>query len=246
MSEGQAYRPTHFYWQKEKAMNTPTNLSLYLLSIRGTLAASTLEGSRRVHNQTAGAPENIAVAQSLGDISHMVYVPLEKPKKGAGEFLIMDVWNNLEGLNQFFANPTVQEQAGQIFTSRDPVVWTPAEGFVSYHLPAPFGKNDRIVAIVRGKVASPEKTMAIHNAGAGKMINQAHKAGGLSHEAYFRLAPPNSPESLEFFAVDVWSDPASMQEFYNQPEFMQTLDSLFVNEPNFSIWSHPAGDWAEW
>ena len=45
----------------------------------------------------------------------MVYVPMEAPKKGAGEFLILDIWNSMEGLNNFFANPTVQEQAGQIF-----------------------------------------------------------------------------------------------------------------------------------
>ena len=38
----------------------------------------------------------------------------------------MDVWNNLEGLNEFFANLQVQEQAGRIFSRRDPVVWAPA------------------------------------------------------------------------------------------------------------------------
>ena len=227
-------------------MSNTQDRSLYLLSIRGSLAASTLEAARGVHNQTAGAPENMAAAQALGDISHMVYVPLEKPKKGAGEFLIMDFWNNLDGLNQFFANPTVQEQAGQIFTSRDPVVWTPAEGFTSYHIPAPFGNNDRTVAVVRGKVASREKARTIHNAGSGKMINQARKASVLSHEAYLRLAPPNSPEALEFLAVDVWMNQAGMHTFYDQPEFMQTLDGLFAAEPDFSVWSHPNGDWAEW
>ena len=172
-------------------MSNTTDLTLYQLIIRGTLAASTLEGARAVHNQTAGAPENVAVAQSLGDLSHMVYVPLEKPKKGAGEFLIMDVWNSLDGLNQFFANPTVQEQAGRIFTSRDPVVWTSAQDFFNYHIPAPYGKNERIIAMVRGKVTSRDKAQAIHNDGPSKFINQAHKDGDISHEAYFRLAPPN-------------------------------------------------------
>ncbi|HTX90700.1 MAG TPA: PA domain-containing protein [Anaerolineales bacterium] len=227
-------------------MSNPTGLSLYLLSIRGTLAAATLEASRAVHNRTAGAPENVAAAQSLGDLSHMVYVPLEKPKEGAGEFLIMDIWNNLDGLNQFFANPTVQEQAGQIFTSRDPLVWTAAAGFAGYHIPAPYGKNERVVALVRGTVPSVEKALAIHNAGAAKMINKSRKAGALSHEAYFRMAAPNSPEALEFFAVDVWMGHDGMHEFYDQPEFMQTLDGLFTAEPDFSVWTHPAGEWAEW
>jgi len=227
-------------------MSNPTDFSLYLLTIRGKLAAAKLEGSRILHNKTAGEPENIAAAQSLGDISHLVYVPMDQPKNGSGEFLIMDIWNNSEGLNQFFANPTVQEQAGQIFTSRDPVVWTPAEGYVSYHIPASFGKNERTLAMVRGKVPSREKALTIHNAGASKMINQAHRAGDLSHDAYFRLAPHGTAEALEFLAVDVWSDSAAMQEFYNRPEFMQTLDGLFSAEPNFSIWTHPAGEWVEW
>src|SRR5438477_2015201 len=103
----------------------PPAMQLYLLSIRGTLAPSILEAARTIHNQTAGAPESIAAARSLGDLSHMVYVPLERPASGAGEFLIMDLWNSLPGLNQFFANPQVQEGGGLIFTQREPVVWAP-------------------------------------------------------------------------------------------------------------------------
>lgn len=222
------------------------DLSLYLLSIRGQLAAPSLEAARKLHNRTAGDPNNVAAAQSLGDVSHMVYGPVRRDGEGPGEFLILDIWNNLEGLNQFFANPTVQEQAGQIFIQRDPVVWTPAEGFVSYHIPAPFGMNDRVVAIVRGTLASIEKSMKIHNQGAGSMINQARKAGILSHEAFLRMAAPGSPESQQFFAVDVWMDPDRMSAYYDQPEFMQTLEGLFSAEPDFSVWSHPKGEWVEW
>lgn len=227
-------------------MSNTSDLCLYLLTIRGTLAPATLEAARGVHNQTAGNPANVAAAQSLGDVSHMVYVPLMKPEKGAGEFLIMDIWNSMDGLNQFFANPQVQHQAGEIFTSRDPVVWTAAEGFAGYHIPAPYGKNERIIAIVRGKTDSIEKTRAIHNTAVSKMINQARKAGDLSHEAYLRLAPPGSPEALEFLAVDVWMSHDGMHEFYGRPEFMQTMDGMFSAEPDFSVWTHPAGDWVEW
>src|SRR5205823_11841342 len=86
-------------------------LERYLLSIRGTLSPPTLEAARKVHNETAGAPQNVAAARSLGDLSHMVYVPLGggEPEAGAGEFLIMDIWNSMDGLNQFFANKQVQE-----------------------------------------------------------------------------------------------------------------------------------------
>src|SRR5579859_7003438 len=101
----------------------PTTLQLYLLSIRGTLAPATLEEARGIHNQTAGAPESVAAARSLGDLSHMVYVPAgQSAGAGAGEFLILDIWQSIDGLNNFFANPQVQQGAGMIFASRDPQV----------------------------------------------------------------------------------------------------------------------------
>src|ERR1051325_966096 len=125
------------------------NLTLYLLTIRGTLSPATLEAARKVHNQTAGNPAGVAAAKSLGDVSHMVYVPMEHDghakAEGAGEFLIMDLWYSMEGLNTFFADKQVQEGGAAIFTERDPVVWTAAQGFTSYHIPAPFGTNDRFI-----------------------------------------------------------------------------------------------------
>ena len=144
-------------------MSTKTDLSLFLLSIRGTLASPTVEAARKIHNETAGAPANVAAAQSLGDLSHMVYVPHAHSSQGSGEFLILDTWNSMDGLNQFFANPQVQHQAGLIFTQRDPVVWVAAEGFASYHLPAPFGKNEGIVALVRGTLPSIEQAQEIRH-----------------------------------------------------------------------------------
>lgn len=147
---------------------------LFLLAIRGTLASTTVEASRLLHNGTAGVPASVAAAQSLGDLSHMVHVPVGGgPMSDTNEFLILDLWNSIEGLNKFFANPQVQEQAGRIFGTRDPTVWTRAEGFSSYHLPSPFGKNERFVAIARGGVGNIEKAMAVHNKTVTSQINKA-------------------------------------------------------------------------
>ena len=224
-------------------------LSLFLLTIRGNLLPATLEEARKVHNQTAGAAANIAAAQSLGDVSHMVYVPMEHdghtPAKGAGEFLIMDLWNSMDGLNKFFADPHVQEGGGMIFSVRDPVVWAPAQGFASFHLPAPFGKNDRIVTTVRGMVKSQEAARQIHNTTTAGTLAKARKAGMLSHEAYLRMAAPGSPEALEFFAVDVWTSPEGMG-FYEDPDFLAGFNHLFAAEADTGVWVHPAGEWSEW
>lgn len=228
--------------------NGSNGSTVYLLSIPGKLKSQTLEQARAVHNATAGLPQNVVVAKSLGDLSHMVYVPIQQNGNGhgAGEFLILDLWNNIEGLNQFFANKQVQEQAGQIFETRDPVVWAPAEGFTSYHFPAPYGKNDRIVAVVRGMVHSREQAKEVHNAIVAGQVNAARMAGDLSHEAYFRLAAPGTPESLEFFAVDVWMDAEGMMKYYDNPEFLTGFQKLFAAPPSTSVWHHPAGEWVEW
>lgn len=222
------------------------DLSLFLLAIRGTLASPTLEAARKLHNSTAGAPANIAAAKSLGDQSHMVYVPLEAPKKGAGEFLILDIWNSMEGLNNFFANPTVQEQAGQIFAKRDPLVWAPADGFVSYHIPAPFGMNDRFVTTARGVVKNMDEARKLHNSAVANTLGKARKAGNLSHESYFRMAAPGSPEALEWLGVDVWLRPDDMMGYYEDADFLAGFDHMFTAEADTAVWVHPKGDWVEW
>ena len=220
--------------------------TVYLLSIRGTLAPESLEAARAIHNETAGAPASVAAAKSLGDLSHMVYVPLGQTGPEAGEFLIMDLWNKLDGLNQFFANPQVQEQAGLIFSQRDPVVWAPAEGFHRYHFPAPYGQNERFIGIIRGPVRSCAEAMAAHNATVERHLNKARAAGNLSHEAYFRLSAPGTPESLEFFAVDVWMNASGMSDYYQDPAFGSSVQEWFAAPPVADVWVHPQGDWVEW
>lgn len=225
-------------------------LTLYLLTIRGTLAPDTLEAARNVHNQTAGDPNGVAAAQSLGDVSHMVYVPMphngHAKTKGAGELFIMDLWKSVDGLNTFFSDHQVQQGAAMIFTERDPVVWAPAEGFVSFHIPAPFGSNDRVVAVVRGTVNSKEEAKELHNTAMTKTISKGRKLGLLSHEAYFRLAAPDSPEALEFFGVDVWMKGEGMGDFYSDEDFLAGFKHLFTAEAADSVWVHPKGDWIEW
>jgi len=225
-------------------------LTLYLLTIRGTLAPDTLEAARKIHNQTAGNPASVAAAQSLGDVSHMVYIPMphdgHTKAEGAGEFLIMDLWQSVDGLNTFFSDHQVQEGGALIFTERDPVVWARAEDFVSFHIPAPFGKNDRIIAVVRGTVNSREEARQLHDTAMVKTISKARKLGMLSHEPYFRLAAPNSPEALEFFVVDVWMSGEGMGDYYGDEDFLAGFNHIFTAEAADSVWVHPKGDWIEW
>jgi hypothetical protein len=225
-------------------------LTLYLLTIRGTLSPDTLEAARKVHNQTAGDPAGVAAAKSLGDVSHMVFVPMQHnghaKTEGAGEFLIMDLWYSVEGLNTFFADKQVQQGGAAIFSERDPVVWAPAEGFTSFHIPAPSGSNDRIIAIVRGTVNSKEEAKTLHDTAMTKTISKARKLGILSHDAYFRMAAPGSPEALEFLGVDVWMNGEGLGDFYGDEDFLAGFNHIFTGEAADSVWVHPKGDWVEW
>ncbi len=191
---------------------------IYLLTIRGTLAPPSLEAARPVHNQTAGAPEGVAAAKSLGDLSHMVYVPVNKE---LAELFIMDLWTSPSGLNQF-------------------------EGFFTYHLPAPTGHNDRFFGLIRGPVASREQARTIMNQVMSQGIHKARAAGHLSHDVYFRLAQPGMPESLELFAIDGWSDLEGMNRYYDDPDFGPALGGLFTAQPATLLLKHPAGEWVEW
>jgi hypothetical protein len=223
---------------------------MFLITIRGTLSPATLEEARKVHNMTAGDPNGVAAAKSLGDVSHMVYIPLDHDghdqPAGAGEFLIMDQWTSIEGLNTFFADKHVQEGGAMIFTERDPVVWAAAQGFTSYHIPAPSGMNDRFITTARATVNSLKEACELHNKAVAKTISKARKAGNLSHESYFRLAAPGSPDALEWLGVDVWMRPDEMMSLYEDPEFLESFNHMFTGEANVGVWTHPQGDWIEW
>lgn len=227
-----------------------SDLSVFLLTIRGTLSPATLDAARKVHNQTAGNPEGIAAAKSLGDVSHMVYVPAmhngHDKANGAGEFLIMDLWTSIEGLNTFFADQHVQEGGAMIFSERDPVVWAAAPGFTSYHIPAPFGMNDRFITTARATVKSVDEARKLHNAAVAKTVSKARAAGNLSHESYFRMAAPGSPEALEWLGVDVWMRPDDMMSLYEDLEFLEGFNHMFTAEADTAVWVHPKGDWTEW
>lgn len=221
-------------------------MSLYLLTVRGTLKPTSLDAARKLHNEKAGAPASIAAANSLGDVSHMVYVPLDPSSAEVGACMFMDIWNSAEGINQFFSNPQVQQQADELFSQREAIVWQTAEGFYTYHLPAPTARPERFTAVVRGMLGSREEGMRVHNGLVEKFINKARSRGHISHDAYLRVPTNGTSGSVEFFAVDVWMDAAGMGQHYQDPEILSGFGGMFAAPPAASIWAHPTGEWKEW
>jgi len=110
-----------------------------------------------------------------------------------------------------------------------------AEGFRNYHFQAPYGKNERILALVREAVSSRAEAQAIHNDFMEKNVSKARVAGTLSHEAYFAFTPPGKPESLELLALDVWMDASGMAAYYQDAEWQGGFQRLFAEPPPLSL-----------
>jgi hypothetical protein len=224
-----------------------TNEDIFLLAIRGPLKPKTAEDARTTHNLTAGNPDGVAAARGLGDLSHNVFVPLSDTQEAATELLILDLWKNLDGFNQFFSSKQVQEGGAMIFAegvSRD--LWSPAHDFRLFNLPTPARKNDRYVGLLRGTVRSREAAKAAFDVVAKNTINAARQEGQVSHEILFRMTPPGQPPVLDLLGVDVWMDADGMGRFYSNPEHLAPLRDVFMSAPATSTWKSPAGAWIEW
>ncbi len=219
----------------------------FLLTVRGSLAAANREAGRLAHNQVAGSDEAVAMARSFGDLSHAVYVPVTPAASGAGELLIIDYWNSVEGLQTFFSNEQVQQGGKMVFKAdRENIVWQTTPGLPHFNLPAPTGKNERYVGLARGPVKSREAAEKLLSELMRKAANTNRARGLMSREWYFRLSPPGEKPSLEAIGVDVWFDAEGMQAIYSDPAEMAGFGDLFTARPDTSVWQKPAGAWVEW
>jgi hypothetical protein len=220
-------------------------LDLVLLTVRGTLVPPSAEAACKLHNETAGSPQGIAAARSFGDLSHKVYTPVAGASGAeAGELLFLDLWASAEGIGKFFSDPRVGEQAGKLFAKREGAVWMPARGAFGFDLPAPRGKDERYLGVVRGLVTSPDAAIEAFRAALAPKVGDARRRGQLSHAIFFRIPMPHESTAPEVFGLDVWCDAAGMQEHYRE---LSGLDRAFAAKPQTSVWEQArGGEWSEW
>lgn len=222
-----------------------TSESLVLLTVRGTLVPKTLEAACKLHNETAGSAQGIAAARAFGDLSHKVYSPVEGvPGAEAGELLFLDIWTSAEGIGKFFSNHAVQEQAGKLFSKRDATMWTPAAGSFGFDLPAPRGKDERYLGLVRGPISSRDQAIETFRGVLASKLGDARRRGQLAHMLFFKQPMPGDDSGAELFGLDVWCDAQGMQEHYRE---LSGYERAFSGAPRTSVWEQAAGgDWSEW
>ena len=216
----------------------------YLLTVRGKTVTPTLDETRNIHNATAGAPQSAAGARSLGDLSHNVYAPIGKELDG--QLLFIDLWNSPSGLNTFFSNPHVQEAAGQLFESRDGIVWSRLEGFGAYNLALPNGRSIGAVGLLQVPVTSVEEAATAFTAYSGTTINTARSYGMVSHSTWLRVPNPGEAPTKELIGVDFWIDADRMNEYYELSLGFDHFGPVLAGAPDTSVWRSAPGDWMEW
>ncbi|MCP4872198.1 MAG: hypothetical protein GY898_26140 [Proteobacteria bacterium] len=85
--------------------DTTPDGNLYTVLIRGELATDDLDEMQTLHDTIAEGGEGPAAA--LGDLAHDVYLGVEDD-----EFLAMDRWDNLPGMDVLYGNPEFQAAFG--------------------------------------------------------------------------------------------------------------------------------------
>jgi len=108
------------------------------------------------------------------------------------------------------------------------------------------GSSAVAVGLLRAGVTSLEAAAKAFDAYASRTINTARRYGLLSHTVWSRIPNPGESIDPEVLGVDVWSDVAQMNAYYElQLEFEQ-LGPVFTGAPQTSVWQQAAGDWTEW
>ena len=99
----------------------------YITTVRARLRNPDQAGAMEEHNGIVGRlwPQG----QPLGAIGHKVYANLQDP----GEFLAIDRWSSIEGLQTFISDPAVQADLGSMFEGQpDLIIWAEREGWTNY------------------------------------------------------------------------------------------------------------------
>ncbi len=98
----------------------------YVTIVRAKLKGARPGDAQKVHDATV--EKLSAMTRPMGAIGHQPFLNPQNPM----EFLAIDTWNNLEGLQKFMSNPNVAEEFGKLFEGMpDITIWAEA-GWASF------------------------------------------------------------------------------------------------------------------
>jgi hypothetical protein len=98
----------------------------YITVVRAKLKGASPEEAQRAHDATV--EKLAAMTRPMGAIGHQPFLNAQNPM----EFLAVDTWNNLDGLQNFMNNPQVAEEFGKLFEGMPDIsIWSEA-GWASF------------------------------------------------------------------------------------------------------------------
>ena len=93
----------------------------YITVVRGKLKGSPKD-AQAAHDSTV--EQLSAMTRPMGAVSHKPHLNPKDPS----EFLAIDTWNNLEGLQKFMSDPKVAEAFGALFDGMPDIsIWTESD-----------------------------------------------------------------------------------------------------------------------
>jgi quinol monooxygenase YgiN len=109
-----------------KANISKEDIMIYITLVRGKLKPADEKAAQSMHDATV---EKLStMTRPMGAVGHHAYLNPQNRK----EFLAVDTWNNLEGLQGFMNNPQVAEEFGKLFDGMPDIsIWSES-GWASF------------------------------------------------------------------------------------------------------------------
>ena len=99
----------------------------FFTTVRGKLNHDDPRAALELHN--AIVAELRQRNEPLGGVGHRTFVNVQDPM----EFLALDTWETMEGLQQAFGNPDTQQRMGSMFDGPPEVsIWSPRDGWTKF------------------------------------------------------------------------------------------------------------------
>ena len=94
----------------------------YVVIVRAKLKGANQKEAQKAHD--ASVEQLSQMTKPMGAIGHRAYL---NPQNGM-EFLAVDTWNNLEGLQKFMGDPKVAEAFGMLFEGKPDIsIWAESD-----------------------------------------------------------------------------------------------------------------------
>ncbi|MBI2378202.1 MAG: hypothetical protein HYV07_29645 [Deltaproteobacteria bacterium] len=202
----------------------------YTVYVIGHLSSADMAANKTAHDNIVAASS--ATVTAAGDERHLVFLGLAGASPGWGpqDFLAVDVWNNLDGLNGFLTDPNVQAAFGSLFDAPPVVlVTTTPSGFSRWGALEPkrvdvSGNPFTYAVLVRGTLAerTPEGRQAAHN-----QVAIGGKATALALGDYAHLPTLEMADSTHFVNIDLWDNAIGMSAFLADPNVGAAFGRVF-------------------